>query len=80
LHDIACRHDASRDSGQPAVYDIRDEKFVGREVVLVAGVVPDIRVAVFLVGLIFGACPLPDALFRRGAVPLTVSEGYAKHC
>jgi hypothetical protein len=36
-------------------------------------VIPDVRVAIFVVGTILGVGPLPDTLLRCRTVPLTVS-------
>jgi hypothetical protein len=72
-HDPAGRHDATRHRLELAVDDVGDQQLVGGEVVLVVAVVPDVGVAVLLIGLVLCAGPLADPILRRIAVPFAVA-------
>ena len=75
LHDVARGHDRPWHGDVAAVDDISEEQFVGGEVLLAAGVVPDVCVAVLVVGLVRRVRPGAYALFGRRAVPFAVPRG-----
>src|ERR1700751_5888281 len=75
LHDVACRHDCPRHGDLAAVDDVGEQQLVGGEVLLAAGVIPDMRVAVSGVGVVLGVRPGAYAFLGRRAVPFAVPGG-----
>jgi hypothetical protein len=72
VHDPAGRHDATGHRLELSVDDVGDQQLVGGEVVLVVAVIPDVGVAVLLVGLVLCVGPLADSFLRSAAVPFAV--------
>jgi hypothetical protein len=68
-------HHTPRNSRQAIVDDIGDQQLVGREVILLAAVVPDVGVPVLLVRFVGGARPLANSILCGSAVPLTITTG-----
>jgi hypothetical protein len=78
LHHCCCSHHAAGHRHEPSVNYIGDEQLVGGEVVLLRAVVPHVRVAVLVVGLVLGAGPAAYALLCSGSVPFSVAVGQRK--
>ena len=75
IHDRAGDHHATRHNLELAAHHIGDEQLVSGEIDCVSwlfATLPHVRIAILLVRLVLGACPLADSFFRRIAVPFTV--------